>query len=118
MAVEKLGRGVNDDVGAVLQRTLKDRCCERVVDDDEQIPGGGEFHYGPEIYQSHHGVRGGLDVDHFGGRRDCALEILGVALVDERETHAKALEYLNHEAVRSAIEVLARDDVISRGQQL
>ena len=57
LAVHPLGRGVGNEVGAKLGRSLKDRRGEAIVDDEEQVVGFAEFTGSFEIDEFEAGVR-------------------------------------------------------------
>ena len=74
--------------------------------------------HGGEIHQVHHGVGGGLAVDHAGGRREGALHRLDPAHVHEAEGDAVLRVDPLHQAVGAAVDVVTRHDVVTGAKQL
>jgi hypothetical protein len=117
VAVDVLGHGVDDDIGAVVERVLDVGAHEGVVDDNENAMAVGDLGNGLDIDQAEGGVGGGLDPDELGLRTD---EVLDVKLNGRREGHLNAVGGgdLGEVAVGTTVDIGDRDNVGSRGQGL
>jgi hypothetical protein len=116
--VQVLRRGVDDDVGAVLEGALEDRGREGVVHYEQEVVRPRDRAEGREVREPHHRVRRRLGVQQLGGRRDRRLDCRRVAGVHEREGEPHSRQDLVHQPVDAAVDVLAAHDVVACRQQL
>lgn len=117
VAVEVLGHGMDDDVSAESERLLEIRAEESVVHYHCKILVARERRNGGEIGDDHGGIRRSLDVNHFGRRAQCFLDLLQTRSVNETELHAELNEKLGGEAVDSAINGARQNGVVARTEQ-
>ena len=104
---------MNDDVGAELERSLKDRRGKRVVHREEQAVGPRHLADSGEVCQPHHGIRGRFNKDHLSVVGDGRGHAFRVSHVYEREGHSESTEDLVHQTMRAPVDVLAADYVVS-----
>ena len=106
VSVQILRRAVDHDVGAQLDRTLKVRTHERVVDDQSRISGFANDSRNPaNIGDRHQRIRRRFDEDHLCFRTDRGGERIEVRRIDVGEVHAKVTDDLVEETERSAVDV-------------
>ena len=113
MAADELGGGVDDDVGAPLERAGEVGGGEGVVDHDrdaELLADLGDLLEGEDVDQR---VAEGLAVEDLGVGADGAAEVLRVGGVDEGDVDAEAGEGVDELVVGAAVEGGGRDDVIA-----
>ena len=111
---DELGRGVDDDVGAVLERAQQVRRRERVVDDERDPGVVGDRADALEVEHVTLRVPDRLAEERLGVRLDGGpprVEVVGV--VDERDLDAELRERVVQEVVRAAVQRRRRDDVAS-----
>ena len=90
VAVEVLGRGVEDDVGARTRAGAGSTAWRRCCPPTKRSPRAWvEVADGREVGQDHHRVGGRLAVDQPGGRGDGPLDLADLAHVHEREREAE-----------------------------
>ena len=94
VTVDELGRGVNDNVGAVVERRLEDGRHEGVIDDDERAGRVGNLGECGDVDQLQHGVCRRLEPEHLRVRAQVLAKRGGVREVGEGELDAKAGEHL------------------------
>ena len=99
MAIQILGRRVQDDVGAELQGLLEERRGERVVDHEQRVGLACDLARRREIAQSHHRIGRRLGVHDLGVRRDGGGNCPRVTAVDERERQAEPGPDVGHLAM-------------------
>ncbi len=112
MAADKLGRGVDDDVGAMLERSDDDRGKGVVHDEHDPVPvrhGSNAFEVGDIRVR----VAEGLGIDHFGVGPDGSLE--GFQIIDIQNGILNTLrgEGVGDQVVGTAVEVVGGDDVVA-----
>lgn len=83
VAADKLGCGVDDDVGTMLQRTEQIRGAEGVVDDNRQAMLLGDLGDGVDVGDVGVGVTERLEIDDRGVVLDGALDLVQVMGIDE-----------------------------------
>lgn len=117
VAVDVLCDGVDDDVGAQLQRVLDVGGQEGVVDDDEDAVLVGDGGDGADVDEAQRGVAGGLDPDE----ARLVGDVLGNVDLDlgrEGDLDAVGLGHLGEVAVGAAVDVGHGDDMAAGRQAL
>ena len=119
MTVEILRRRVHDDVEAELERPLHPRRGERVVRDRGDAAPAGDRRHRFEIHQLQQRIRRRLDPDHARLGRERRLERLGALERQVGEAQPGALlAHALEEAPRAPVEIVERDHVRARVEQL
>lgn len=118
VAVDVLRDGVDDDVGAVVERVLHVGAHEGVVDDDEDAMAMGDVDDGADVDQAEGGVGGGLDPDELG--LVGADQVLDVQLDGrgEGDVHAVGGSDLGEVAVGATVDIGDGDNVRPGGEGL
>src|SRR5829696_8068952 len=111
VAAEVLRGRVDDRVRPELERTLHDRCRERVIHGDDRVLLAG--HDVPDVDDVQQRVRGRLDPDQPGLRPHRALERAQIGLINHVVVDPEALQDLVHQPVRAAVEVAREDHVVA-----
>ena len=113
VAADPLRGGVDDDVGAVLDRPAEERRGEGVVDDERDAGRVGDLREGLEVGDVELRVSDRLDVD--GARRvvDGGGDGRPVVDVDEARRDAEARQRVREEGVRAAVERRGGDDRVA-----
>jgi hypothetical protein len=112
-----LGRRVNDDVGAVVERPA-DNGRRRVVDDQRHAQLLADLGDLADREDPQLRVRQGLGVVGAGARVGRPAEVLRVARVDEADLDAEAVEGVGEEVPGAAVEVGRADDVVARARDV
>ena len=112
---EVFGGRVEDDVGAEFDGALDIGGRGGTVDADEGANGLCELDDLADVEDLQEGVAGGLEVDELGLGRE--LDGLGLGEILEADGDALGLEELGEESVGAAVEVIGRDDLITRVEQ-
>ena len=118
VAVDELGRGVNDDVGAVVERRLKDGRHEGVVHHHERTGRVGNLSECGDIDQLQHGIGRRLEPEHLRVGPQVLPKRGGVREVSEGELHAEAGEHLGEEPVGAAVEVVAGHHMVAGAEEV
>ena len=113
VAADELGRGLDHDVGAVLQRAEQVRGGEGVVDDHRQMMLVGDCGDGLEVGQVGVWIAEGLEVDELGVLLDGVLEVLRNLRIDESGGDAVARQRVLEQVEGAAVDVLGGDDVVT-----
>ena len=113
MAADELGRGLDHDVGAVLQRAEQVRGGEGVVDDHRQMMLVGNCGDGLEVGQVGVRIAEGLEVDELGVLLDGVLELLRILGGDEGGGDAVTRQGVTQQVEGATVDVLGGDDVIA-----
>ena len=117
LAVDIFGRGVHDDVGAELERPLKRRRRERVVDDQPRAALVRDLGDGLEINDRQCRIGRRLQEQQFRLRPHRGLPLIDVAAVHQRMRNAETRQdFLDHMAA-GAEHRLGRDHVIAGAQR-
>ena len=113
VARQELGRRMDDDVGAMLDRPAEVGGRERVVDDQRQARLVGDLRHRRDV--DHDAARIGevLDEDRLAFRRQRAAEILRLGRIDEMAGPAELLERKAELGERAAIEVARGDELVA-----
>ena len=106
VATDELGRGVDNDVGAVLQRTEQVRSAEGVVDDNRQTVLLGDLRDGIDVGDVGVGVAERLEVDDRGVVLDGTLDLVQVMGIDKRGLDAKLGERVLQQVVGTTVDGL------------
>lgn len=117
VAVDVLCDGVDDNVGAVVERVLDVGGEEGVVDDDEDVLGAGDGDNGGNVDEAQGRVAGGLDPDEAGVGGDVLVDV-DLDLRGEGDLDAVGLGDLREVAVGAAVDVGHGDDVGAGGEAL
>ena len=113
MAADKLGRRVNDDVGAVLQRTEQIRGAEGVIDDDRKAMLLGDLGDGVDVGDIGVGVAERLEVDNRGVVLNGTLDLVQVVGVDKGGLDTKLGERVLQQVIGTAVDGLLGDHVVT-----
>ena len=111
-----LGGGVDDDVGAELERALQQGGGEDVVDDDEGAGLVGEVGDGAQVDDVEHRVGGGFEQDHGGGTAQGFAPGVEVVAVDELVGDAVAAEELAHDPEAGTEQGAGGHDMVAGAQ--
>ncbi|CRK35398.1 hypothetical protein BN1708_006723 [Verticillium longisporum] len=117
VAVDVLCHRVDDNVRAEVERVLDVGGQERVVDDDLDAVLVGLGGDGAHVDETEGRVRGRLDPDELGLRRDVGRDV-DLNLGRESDLDAVGLGDLGEVAVGAAVDVRDGDDVRAGGQRL
>ena len=118
VAAEELGRRMQDDVGAVIDRANEVGRCQRVVDDQGHAGLARHPRYRLDVGDGAAGIGDGLDEDRLGARRHRALEAADIIGIRPHHVPAKALEGVGELVDRAAIELSRGDELVARHQEL
>src|ERR1700674_4380413 len=113
VSVEKFRGGVDDHVGAKLDRTLEIWRHESVVDDDLNALPVAKFADGAKIAELHQRIGRRLQKHQPGVLLERALNIVDVGCIDVSECKTKVNEDLIEQTRRPAVEIVAGDDVVA-----
>ena len=113
MAADKLGRGVDDNVGAVLQRTEQIRGAEGVIDDNRQAMFLGNLGNGVDVGDIGVGIAERLEIDDRGVVLDGALDLFQVMSIDKGGLDAKLEERMLQQVVGAAVDGLLGHHVVT-----
>lgn len=106
VAANELSCGVNDDVGAMLQRTEQIRSAEGVIDDDRQAMLLGDLGDSVDVGNIGVGVTERLEVDDRGIVLDGTLDLVQVMGVDKGGLDTKLGERVLQQVVGTAVDGL------------
>ena len=114
VAVEVLGGGVDDHVGAQLQRLLEIGGGKGVVhnDPDRGVIAVGDGRDGGDVHHLQRGVAGGFEIDDFCLLRQSGLHGLQIGKVDEGRLHAEFGHAVVHQREGAAVERVGGDDLV------
>ena len=104
MTADKLGGGMNHDVGAVFQRTNQVGRSEGVVDDHRNLVLVGDFRNGLDVRDVGIGIAESLDQDKLGVVLDGALDFVQVVDIHEGGIHAEGAKGVLQQVVGTAID--------------
>ena len=116
VAVDVLGDAVQHDIGAQLQHMLHRGRGERAVHHHPDV-GSGDVLDGPDVRHLHHGIVGGLEIDHLGVGPDGGLHGLQVAGVHAGDLHAHAGQIGGGHVVGAAVDRRVKDGVVAGVQE-
>ena len=117
VAAEILGRRMDDDVGAQLDRPGQVGGGVGVVDHRLRPVGAGDRRDRGDVDEAHVRVGRRLEVDHPGVAGDRPAEVLRVAHVDEARRHPELGEPRADEGEGAAVEGLVDDDLVALAQE-
>ena len=112
MAAEILGRRIDDDRRAVVERTREQR-RGGVVDDQRNAERPADRRHLGDREDGQFRVRQRLGVIGAGARVGGAAEILGIGGVDEADLDPLVLQRVGEQVPGAAVEVGRRDDVVA-----
>jgi hypothetical protein len=119
VAVEVLRRRVDDDVEAELERPLHPRAGEGVVGGAEDAAGMADLGDGAQVGEAKQRIGRRLHPDQLRLRRQRRRKAHRIGQVDEAEAVPGArLPHALEQAKSAAVDVVARDDVRARVEQL
>mmetsp|Transcript_31002 Transcript_31002/g.95760 ORF Transcript_31002/g.95760 Transcript_31002/m.95760 type:complete len:455 (-) Transcript_31002:40-1404(-) len=113
VAVVVLGRGLQDQVDAVVDRAADDGRGEGRVGHVHEALLLGERRERRQVGEHERRVGRGLGEDHLGVGLDGGLDLVQVGHVDEGELHVEAGEHDAHRAVRAAVRAVGDDGVVA-----
>ena len=115
VAVEVLGGGVDDHIGAELQRLLEIRRGEGVVHDDPDggVEAVGNGRNGGDVHHLQGGIAGGFEIDDFCLLRQSGFHGVQIGKVDEGRLHAELGHAVVHQREGAAVERVGGDDLIT-----
>src|SRR4029078_2444300 len=102
LPVNMLGAGINDDIGAIIERFLQDRRGKDVVDDNRGADLSPKVADCRKIYDLKRWIGGSLKENALGLGGDRFLPRLHVLAVDERRVDAKARQDAGDDLVAGA----------------
>ena len=106
---------MDDQIRAQLQRTLKIGRSEGIVHDQDGLAGM-MFHHlgnGADIRDSQQGIGGCLQPHDARGRGQGFGEVLRIGCVGKCKVQTEATQHFIKQAKCAAVDIIARDDVIS-----
>ena len=112
MTANILGRRVDDDMGAVLERFADDG-CRRVVDNQGYAQLVADAGYFADWKNRQLRVRQSLRVVGSGAVVGGATEVLRIARVDEAHLDAKGVERVGEEVPGAAVEIRRTDNIVA-----
>ena len=74
--------------------------------------------HGFDIHHIHHRIGGSFDPDQLGFGIDFCSHIGGVLHIDKVKPNPKVFKYLGENPIATAIEIIGRNHLVSRGEQL
>ena len=113
VAADELSCGVNDDVGAVLQRTEQIRGAEGVIDDDRKTVLLGDLGDSVDVGNVGIGVAERLEVDDRSVVLDGTLNLFQVMSIDKRGLDAKLGERMLQQVVGATVDGLLSHHVVT-----
>ena len=117
LAVNVLGRRIDDDVGAELERALVERRREHVVDDELGAGRVRDLGHRGDVVDLQGRIGRRLHEEHLGVLRHRLLPLVDVLAVDQREGDAEAREpFLDHPAA-GAEQGLRRDHMVAQADE-
>ena len=117
LAVDVLGRRIDDDVGPELERALVERRREHVVDDELGAGAVRDLGDRRDVVDLQGRIGRRLHEEHFGVLGHRLLPLIEIVAVDERRRDAEAPQpVLDHPAAR-AEQGLRRHDVIAHAHE-
>ncbi|MPL84436.1 hypothetical protein SDC9_30401 [bioreactor metagenome] len=115
-AVDVLGRGIDDDIGAKRHRTREDRRGEGIVHHHHGADGMGDPGHALDVDHLEPGVRHALEEAHLGVGPHRGAPVRQIGAVDQRHLDAEGREHLEH--MQAGAEHLPRrDDMVARCHQ-
>ena len=112
VSAEKLGRAVNNQIRAEIDRLLIDGRGKRVVDNH---PGLVAMSYGSQSGEIDHfdsRVCRAFQIHHLASLADCRLDCFVIAGIAQRHFDAKPRQKFDKEFIRPSVAVLNRNDAI------
>ena len=113
VTANELGRGVDDDIGAMLQRTEQIRGAEGVIDNNRQAMLLGNLGDGVDVGDVGVGVAERLEIDDRGVVLNGTLDLVQVVGVDEGGLDTKLGERVLQQVVGTAVDGLLGDHVVT-----
>ena len=113
VAADELGCGVDNDIGAMLQRTEQIRGAEGVVDDNRQTVLLGDLGDGVDVGDVRVGVAERLEIDDRGVVLDGTLDLFQVMGIDKRGLDAKLGERMLQQVVGATVDGLLSHHVVT-----
>ena len=111
VATDELCRGVNDDVGTVLQRTEQVRGAKGIVHNDRQAVLVGNLGDCVDVGDIGVGVAQRLQIDNGGVVLNCALDLFEIMSIDKGSLDTKLRKRMLEQIERAAIDGLLRHDM-------
>ena len=116
MAIQVLGRAVQDQIEPMSQRPEGERRREGVVDDRDQVALPGERSGGGKIGDAQQRVGDRLDIEHARLRRDGGAPGCGIVSGNERHRDSEPRQIVHEQVVRAPVEAVLRNDVIASAE--
>src|SRR5208282_473787 len=113
VSVEKFRGGVDNHIGAELDRTLEIRRHESVVHDNFGTVLVAEFADGTQIAELHQRVRRRLEENQARVLLEGALDRFEIGSVDIGERQSEVREHLVEQARRPSVKIVSGNDVVS-----
>ena len=114
MPTDELGRGMDDDIGAMLERLHQVRRGQRVVEDERQSIFMRDIGDRPNVQRIQARIADGFREDGFGALVDGGAQVLRVAAVEEAGRDAELGQRVVEQVIRAAIQAGRGGDFISR----
>ena len=118
MAVEVLRGGMNDQVGAELERALVDRRQKRIIHDRKGTVGSGNVAERPDIQDVEQGIARRFNPDGLCVWTEGGGKIPGILQVNESDLEIKLFFVGAEDPLRSTVTVVRADDVISGSEEV
>src|SRR5581483_11518766 len=117
MTAEVLGRTMQHQIGATLQRILVDGCSEGVVHRDERAGSMRSLRQAPDVDDLDGWIGGGLEIQKPAAATNFRLDALEIARVAQADLDAERGQEFGEQLVRAPITVLDGDDALTGAQQ-
>ena len=114
MPADELGRRVDDDIAAVLERLHQVRRGQRVIQDERYAVLVRDIGHRTNIQRIQARVAHGFREDRFGALVDGGAQVLRVAAVKEADGNADLGQRVVEQVIGAAIQAGRGDDFISR----
>ena len=117
VARQELGRGMDHQIGAELDRPAQVRCGQGIVHDQRYARFMGDGRDGFDIDHHAAGIGQVLQEDRLGPRSDSLAEVLGIVGIDEGRVPAEFLDGVAKLVDRSAVKLVGSDEIVARPHQ-
>ena len=113
MTADVFGCGVDDDVSAILERSMQEWRAECIVDDERQPMGVSDRRHFLDIDNIDAGVAERLDEERFGLAVDGLAKVLRFVGINKVGRDSVPWKGVGKEVVRAAIERSRRNDFVT-----
>ena len=113
VTTDELCRGVNDDVGTVLQRTEQVRGAKGIVHNDRQAVLVGNLGDCVDVGDIGVGVAQRLQIDNGGVVLNCALDLFEIMSIDKGRLNTKLRKRMLKQIVRTTVDGLLSNHMVT-----